>query len=232
MNPQKAMFYRLNPDGTPGAGLAVQFNPTEYTLAKTNQIAEVPIPGLDSPILQFVRGQAETFAVELFFDSTEAGTAVNATPVTDSTDKFYDLIKIESGSHAPPVLLFSWGGTHFPGRRAGGTGSNSRNGFKCVVESVRQRYTLFDPAGVPLRAVVTLALREYKTLAEQVDQLNLQSADHTKAHVLAEGETLSRVAYLAYDDPARWRVIAEANDIDDPLDVAPGTVLALPRTLP
>jgi nucleoid-associated protein YgaU len=31
-----------------------------------------------------------------------------------------------------------------------------------------------------------------------------------------------------YADPRLWREIANANDIDDPMDVKPGTVLKLP----
>ena len=105
----KAQFTRLKADGTPtGAPFDVLYNPTEYTLSKANQIAEINIPGLDSPILQFVRGQTETLSVDLFFDSTDSGTDANATPVTEQTDKFYQLIKIEQGTHAPPVVFFSW----------------------------------------------------------------------------------------------------------------------------
>lgn len=33
------------------ASIDVQFNPTEYTLTKGAQIAEIAIPGIDSPIL-------------------------------------------------------------------------------------------------------------------------------------------------------------------------------------
>jgi Contractile injection system tube protein len=226
MKPQKALIRRLKPDGTlAGApSLKVQFNPGEYTLSKANQIAEVPIPGLDSPILQFVRGQTETLAWDLFFDTTEAGTGTGATSVTTETDKFYDLIKIESNTHAPPILWITWGGKSFPGK--------DRDGFKCVVESVRQRYTMFDPTGVPLRAVVSAVLREYKSLAQQIHELNLKSADHTKAHVLAEGETLAHVAYAAYGRPEEWRRIAEANGVDDPSAVPAGAVLRIPRALP
>ena len=48
----------------------VQFNPTEYTINKAVQIAEIAIPGLDEPILQFVRGQNEKLTMDLFFDTT------------------------------------------------------------------------------------------------------------------------------------------------------------------
>jgi hypothetical protein len=219
-----ARFERLANAGDEqgSSSIEVQFNPTEYTLTKAAQLAEVPIPGLDQPLLQFVRGQTETLGLELLFDSTETGTGEGATSVTEKTNRFYDLVKIESAAHAPPVLLFSWGGTAFPGGR-------ERNVFKCVVASIRQQFTFFNPAGVPLRAKLTVELREYKTLADQIRQLNLKSADHTKAHAVVEGETLSSIAYQSYGDPVAWRRIAEANDVDDALAVPPGTILRVPR---
>ncbi len=217
----KAYFQRMRPDGSGGPKLTVQFNPTEFTLSKANQIAEVPIPGLDSPILQFVRGQTETLSLELYFDSTEGGTGRGAKPVTKQTDKFYDLIKIVGRTHTPPVLLFSWGGTEFPGGK--------REQFVCVVESVRQRYTLFDPDGVPLRATLSVSLKEYKSLATQMEELNLLTADHTQAHVARAGETLAQIAYAEYGDPSAWRLIADRNGLDDPLAVPAGAVLEIPR---
>ena len=225
MKPRKALIRRLKPDGTLAGkpGLTVQFNPTEYTLAKANQIAEVPIPGLDSPLLQFVRGQTETLSLDLFFDTTEAGTGVGATSVTTKTDEFYDLMKIESNTHAPPLLWITWGGVSFPGK--------NRDGFKCVVESVRQRYTMFDPTGVPLRATLSVTFREYKSLAQQIGELNLQSADHTKAHVVEEGETLAHIAYQAYGRPEDWRLIADENRITDPRSLPVGAILKIPRAV-
>ena len=37
------------------------------------------------------------------------------------------------------------------------------------------------------------------------------------------------IAYAAYGDPTRWRAIAEANGIDDPLRLRRGTALTIPR---
>ena len=162
-------------------------------------------------------------------DSTDSGTDANATPVTEQTDKFYQLIKIEQGTHAPPVVFFSWGGIAFPGQRSySELASQQRFGFKCIVESVRQRFTMFSSLGVPLRATLSLMLKEYKTLSEQIAELNLQSPDHTRAHVVQEGETISRIADQVYNDPAQWRLMADANAIDYPLALAPGTVLQIP----
>jgi len=229
-NPLKARFQIVQQNGTLGEALDVAFNPTEYTLNKSVQSAEVTIPGLDSPVLQFVRGQTETLSLDLFFDTTESGMDDNATSVTTLTDAFYALIKIDGATHAPPVCLFSWG-DDFPGRRTYtslGTGSQQRHGFKCIVESVKQRFTLFSPQGVPLRATLTVSLKEYKTLAEQIDEINKQSADRTHAHVVTARETLSQIAAKTYNDPSLWRAIADRNQILDPLNLTPGTVLQIP----
>ena len=230
--PLKATFQQVNQDGTLGAPIPVNYNPTEYTLSKGAQLAEVAIPGLDSPILQFVRGQTETLSLDLFFDSTEAGMDDSAMSVTSLTDQFYQLIKIDGTTHAPPICFFAWG-TEFPGQRAYasmgiGTGSQQRHGFKCVVESVRQRFTLFSPQGLPLRATLTVSLKEYKTLAEQIAEINGQSADHSHTHLVQVGETLSQIAADVYNDPTQWRAIATQNNILDPLDLQPAQMLEIP----
>lgn len=230
--PLKATFQQVNPDGSLGAPLIVNYNPTEYTLNKGAQIVEIAIPGLDSPILQFVRGQSETLSLDLFFDTTEAGMDDGAVSVTTVTDQFYQLVKINGFTHAPPILFFSWG-MQFPGQRPYasmgiGTGSQQRHGFKCVAESVRQRYTLFSPQGIPLRATLTVSLKEYKTLAEQIAQINGQSANHSNTHVVQTGETLAQISAAVYNDPTQWRAIADQNSLLDPSELQPGQILDIP----
>jgi nucleoid-associated protein YgaU len=110
------------------------------------------------------------------------------------------------------------------------SGNQRRNGFKCIVESVKQKFTLFSPEGVPLRATLTVTLREYKTLNEQLAQLNLTSPDRTHSHVIQSGETLSWIAARFYQRPGDWRFIADANDIEDPRRLTVGTFLTIPPT--
>lgn len=250
----------------------VQYNPTEYTFEKQNQIAEIQIPGLDSPLQQFVRGQTEKLTLDLFFDTTEQGMGSGATSVTTETDKIYQLIKIEPTRHAPPILEFVWSsqmaGANIgaaPGSVAGavskaigaavgavagaagaaiaaagsvggsalaaagaGLGNQRRNGFRCVLESVRQKFTLFSPDGVPLRATLTVSFREYKTLQNQLDELRLSSPDRTHVHVLQQGETLAAVSARYYDTPVDWRAVAVENLLDDPRRLSPGSFLQVP----
>jgi hypothetical protein len=55
------------------------------------------------------------------------------------------------------------------------------------------------------------------------------AAGGESAHI-TEGERLDLVAYRYYAEPAYWRALAAANDIDDPLRLASGLVLRIPRT--
>jgi len=198
--------------------VTVQFNPAEYTLSKGAQIAEIAIPGIDSPILQFIRGQNQTLSLELFFDTTEQG--MGEQPVTDVrtlTEPVFQLVRIQPDTHAPPRIRFVWG---------------RGLSFRAIIESVQQKFTLFNPVGVPLRATLAVSFREYKTLEEQLQELNLRSADHTKRRVVRRGDTISQIAYEEYGDPAQWRRIAEvpanAAAMANPRSLVPGSELVIP----
>jgi len=200
----------------------VQYNPTEITFDKSAQLAEIAIPGLDAPLQQFVRGQAEKLTLDLFFDTTDEGMGSGAVSVTTETDHIYKLIKIIPKTHAPPICTFFWN-ADFPGSSLGSAdapqGNQRRHGFKCIVESIKQKFTLFSPEGVPLRATLTVSLREYKTLDDQLAQLNLQSPDHTQSHIVERGETLagrlSQVAMLARNRSFEGELVAVIGGLDD-----------------
>jgi hypothetical protein len=218
----KAIIQVLDADAVDASGgritqplLTAQFNPTEYTLTKGAQIAEINVPGIDSPILQFVRGQNEKLTLDLFFDTTTSGLDESASDVTELTAPFYQLVKIQPKTHAPPRISFSWG---------------AALQFQAIVESVQQKFTLFSPTGVPLRATLSVTFREYKTLEQQLSELKLQSSDHTKQRVVRQGDSLSRIAAEEYNDPTEWRTIADANSevLPDPLRLTPGVILQIP----
>lgn len=196
--------------------IPVMFNPPEYTIAKGAQFAEIAIPGIDAPILQFIRGQTRTLSLELFFDGTRVGSGnLVAGDVRLLLEPVAQLGRIQPNTHAPPRIRFIWGvGLSFRG----------------VVDNVQQKFTLFSPTGIPVRATATLSIKEYKTLEEQLKELNLQSSDHTKRRVVKRGDTLSRIAFEEYGDPARWRPIADRNAevIPDPRRLVPGITLEIP----
>lgn len=198
------------------AVIPVQFNPPEYTIGKAAQIAEIAIPGIDAPILQFVRGQTRTLALELFFDTTRRGSSMDkVADVRALTEPVAQLVRIQPKTHAPPRITFIWG---------------QGLAFRAIVDNVQQKFTLFNPAGIPVRATLTVSFKEYKTLEQQLKELNLQSADHSKLRVVRQRDTLARIAFEEYGDAAMWRLIADENRerLGDLRRLVPGTQLAIP----
>lgn len=200
--------------------LEVQFNPPEYSVTKGAQIAEIGIPGLDSPILQFIRGTNEQITLKLFFDTTDEGTDVRI-----KTELFYRLVKIDPDLHAPPKCKLSWGG---PLGGFVGEDKAQEKKFVGIVSNITQRFILFKPDGTPLRAELDVTFKEYKTLEQQVQELKLRSSDHTKLRKVQRGDTLSAIAAEEYSDPGKWREIAERNNITNPRTISPGQALEIP----
>lgn len=187
--------------------ITVLFNPKEYIIEKRTPWRELDIMGLDSPAVEFTLGERKRLSMELFFDTSE-----EKTDVREYTDKLEKLMLVDRSQHRPPLLMFSWG----------------KLKFKCVLEDLVQRFTMFMNDGTPIRAIVKVLFKEYATAASQVKGNPRESSDHTKRIILREGETLASLSAREYNDPSKWRVIADANGIDDPLYVKPGTILRLP----
>lgn len=212
--------------------IIVPYTPTELSFAKGMQYGEVAIPGLNQPLIQFVRGDAETISLDLFFDATDAGADASLIgtggerSVTEPVEALAKLVAVTDTLHRPPLVRLSWG-TSFP-VAAVSRDSKSEATFLAIVTNMSRTYSLFDAQGVPLRANVTLALKRYAAIGEQIQAMNPQSADHTRLHVVAEGETLPLIAHDAYADAGKWRVIADYNNLSDVDTLRPGTQLELP----
>jgi hypothetical protein len=110
------------------------------------------------------------------------------------------------------------------------TVSNAPSWFTCICEGIDRKFLLFSPDGTPLRARVTVRLREYQTIDQMIKRL--KSADHTKARVLKRRERLDQISDQEYDSPDEWRRIAEENGLDDPRRISPGKVLRIPPITP
>jgi LysM repeat protein len=185
----------------------VMFNPEEYSLNKDNNYASQAIPGLQSPLLQFVHGNLRTLDMELFFDTFEFQQDVRS-----ETQKVVALLDIDSDLHTPPVLRVTWGSLE----------------FRCVLAKVAQKFIKFFPNGQPARAKLNVTFNEYLDAATQVAAANLQTADFSKVYVVKQGDTLSGVAAKFYEDASKWRPIALTNGILDPLSISAGQQLFIP----
>jgi phage protein U len=201
----------------PGLIVPFLFNPSEFSVEKTNQFTEVNIPGLPSSTFQFVKGGARTVTMDLTFDTYEEQVDVRTftdriTGWESETKKGKGLMDIDSDLHAPPICLFIWGAYIFP----------------CIIERATKRFTMFLPDGTPVRATLNITLKEYKEFETQVKEISLQSADRTKTRQVKQGDSLWFIAAKEYGNPALWRYIAEANSIDNPRVLKPGMELIIP----
>jgi hypothetical protein len=193
----------------PDPKIPLRFNPSEYQLQKSNNFAEIGIPGLESPPIQFVRGAAEKLSLELLADTSDTLEDVREKYV----NKLRNLMRLNADTHAPPIVAFTW----------------DTQVFKGVLESLTITYVMFSPDGVPLRAKLSVTLKEYRPAAVQFRESPTFSPDFDKTFVVRRGDTLSGIAGQVFRDPSRWREIARANDVVDPRRIRPGDALRIPK---
>jgi hypothetical protein len=111
----------------------------------------------------------------------------------------------------PPKVTFTWGEFRFVGH----------------VSSVAIDYQLFGIGGRPLRAAATVVMSENPDTIALTNPTSGGIAGR-RIHVVSDGDSLQSIAFAEYGKPSEWRVLAEANGIDDPLRVAAGTALLIP----
>jgi hypothetical protein len=202
-----------------GEAIPVLFNPEEYTVSKDNNFASLAVPGLGSPLLQFVHGNLRTLSMELLVDSYERHQSGSQAPVPAGSDvraltrRITALLDIDPATHAPPLLLFSWGSL----------------AFRCVLAKVSERFVMFLPSGVPVRARLEVSFSEFTNADFEAKETKRETADYSRVHVVAEGETLSGIAGEVYRNPALWRPIAIRNGLADPRRLEVGLSLQVPQ---
>ncbi|HYL05625.1 MAG TPA: LysM peptidoglycan-binding domain-containing protein [Thermoanaerobaculia bacterium] len=190
-----------------GEQFQVMFNPEEYTVNRDNNFASQAVPGLSSPLLQFVHGNLRTLEMELFFDTYE-----QRRDVRDETQKVVRLLDIDPELHAPPVLRVTWASLQ----------------LRCVLARASQKFLLFLEDGRPARARLTVSFNEFVDPAREGREVKRQTADFSKVHAVVAGETLSGIAGRLYGNPLGWRPIAIENGIGDPRAIAAGQSLLIP----
>ncbi len=200
------------------------FNPKEFTVTRSNQFKEKKIPGLPASILQFTKGNNRTIALDLFFDTYEQGKDVRMhTDIVTGWDagainsklvsrQGKGLMDQASKGHDPPVCIFEWGTFT----------------FQCVIEKVTKKFTMFLEDGTPVRATLNVSLKEERPVKLYVKEVAKESADLTKNWIVTQGESLWSIASEEYGNPQDWRLIAEANKIENPRMIEPGKELIIP----
>ncbi|NDJ84542.1 MAG: hypothetical protein GYB66_01520 [Chloroflexi bacterium] len=201
-----------------GEEVPFMFNPHEYSLDKSNEWTPKPAKGKNVPLIEFEKGGAQSLKLQLFFDTyTQSDQPVDVRSYTDLIWKMMMVDETkkhqESGKSSPPKVEFRWGTVTFLG----------------VIKSLSQKFTMFTDKGVPVRTTVDITLQQVVDDEEQPAQpINAQPASEQQSVTTSLSDRLDTIAAETTGDPSDYRKIAEANDIDNPKKVPPGTNLTIP----
>jgi nucleoid-associated protein YgaU len=194
--------------------LALCFNPTEYRVAKSAAWARTSArSALHAGPLQWRGTQPSRMTLTAFLDESDSASGsvladaeallACCAPTPES---------LQRNEPSAPYVAFGWGTT---------------TGFTGVMHEVDVSFTLFRNDGQPCRATVTLTIEEVDVApARQNPTSGARSV--TRTHVVTAGDRLPLVAYRMYGDATLWRLIADANRIEDPLSLRTGETLLVP----
>ncbi len=202
-----------------GTKVPCLFNPAQLKISRSNTWAGAAMPGRGVTKLRYTGANSGVLQVDLFFDTTSTGADVST-----HTGKIVSLMDIDPqlpGSDEskhnvrPPYVTFHWGDLH---------------SFKAVIAQLELTYTYFSSTGTPLRATMALVMRQYEE-SQAFGRQNPTSGTPRphQVHRVQAGETLDRISAQYYGDSTRWRTLASANGIADPLALRPGSLLSIPR---
>jgi len=220
--PTKAMIFNTDKDKRTPA-LICLFNPTEYSFTMGNNWTPKRANGREMSFLEYTGGDNSTLTLDLFFDTVEPRSVNGHTnaDVTGYVKTLQSFMTPSVGSPGtknkrPPYLLFQWGKEH---------------SFTSVLRSMSVRYTLFNQGGDPIRCTANVTLVSIETDSpdnqKKTNPTSYSEAGRKRREVMPQ-DTLALIAYQEYGNPNHWRRIAEANGIENPLDLRPGQVLAIP----
>lgn len=201
----------------------VQFNPKELKLDEKAIWKPSGEHQEERPLLTYEKGDPSSLSVELIFDSTDTGSncydshvkklRAFLTTTVEKTDAQGNKVK------RPPYLRFTWGGFN----------------FECVLETLGVQFLMFKPDGTPLRAKVTVGLKERErgrmggsgNAGVKLSAMGsmFSGADNVKTTTVQQGDTMSSVADRSGGDV---RDMSEANNVDDPMNPPVGQQMVVP----
>lgn len=210
------------PSGPP---FVVQFNPETYTdTTEFTYAPGEPPQGSAGSEAKFNTVNPKKYSFELMLDGTGVSPAPPPAGALDAVapssglsvlaqvELFKLTVGFSGNVHRPRFLMLVWG----------------RLLVTTVLESYSIAYKLFSPAGLPLRATMSVTFREHTPKGFGEFLKNLASPDINHAHQVREGEHLTKIVHDVYKDPAFYVAVAMENQLDTVRALAPGSALYLP----
>jgi len=202
----------------------VQFNPKEFKLDEKAAWKDSGEHENARPLLTYEKGEPTKCGMELIFDTTDSGENCYEVHVKKLRAYLQTSVDVEDpeGDQAkrPPYLTFTWGAFN----------------FDCVVESIATTFLMFKADGTPLRAKVTLGLKERQrgdlggsgNTSVTLSALGTMFSGPPEAAVtrtIREGDTATSIA-AEYNADARD--VSAANGWSNPMEPPVGETAVIP----
>lgn len=191
---------------------SVRVNPEKYSQTfKIHYDTQAASGAANSPA-KFSRVAPTEMRFELLFDATGA-IAGSPDDLNAEINAFKNIVYRYDGKiHEPRYLGLFWGKLRFGAR----------------LTSLTFTYTLFTPAGRPLRAKADAAFVGYEDSVTSSRRADLQSPDITHQVETRAGDTLSALAYKIYGDTRYVRQVARHNRLLSYRQLPSGLTLEFP----
>ncbi len=211
-----------------GQKFYVQYNPKELKLEDTAAWKSSDEQGKPQPVLTYEKGEAASLTMDLVFDTTDSGGS-SVQPRINALRAFLNTSEpVENAggdAKRPPYIDFNWKDFSFQG----------------VCEKISATMLMFKADGTPVRAKVTVTLKERQvesgngsTNISSGSNITLRSMDtmfsgaalSATTTTVGPNQTLSQTAAQNNTDV---RTLAKANPhISDPMNVPAGTPVVVP----
>lgn len=171
--------------------------------------------------LRFKSTVPEELQLEFVLDGTGTmegyggeNTTYKDKPVREQLDDLLQCVYNFDGEiHRPRFLIVFWG---------------SEIDFRCVLSNLDINYTLFNPAGEPLRAKINTTFLNYKAREERLAEERRNSPDLTHYRKVEQSDRLDLMTHKIYSDSKYFLQVAKANAITSVRNVQPGLDLFFP----
>ena len=187
----------------------VMFNPTSYKLEYKVNYDENQAPASEpkNPVMNNIGPQQYSF--DFLIDGTgAAGFKRNVLVDVESFKKTVGYDK-NLGVGSVRYLILLWGSMM----------------LKCSIETISVNYTLFNSAGIPLRATISATFRERK---DEPAEFMKDIDKFFDSNPVKDGLSVANIAYQALNAISQTVAIARTNDLDSIREKVTASSIKLP----
>ncbi len=197
----------------------VMFNPESYSQSFENVFSSSQGINTSGREARYSLSKPSNLSLKLIIDGTGVSNygAENLLSgikdVYKEVQRFLELTSYMDGDiHEPKFLIVEWG----------------KLNFKCRLKSVTVNYTLFDSAGLPLRAELNTVFVSDVETKQRLKKESKNSPDLTHSRIVQAHDTLPLLCEQIYGSPHYFIQIAQVNKLNDFRNLQPGQELFFP----